>query len=210
MLVTIINFDLIEDTNAVLHNAFKIKDMVTLKFFLDVESSRSSKSILMNYWKYALEIILDLGISFVNPAWIPLESNSRLSTSKLDNLMQTTDGDILEDKTQRLICKILYLTLTRPDIAFSVQTLSQLLQEPKQSNWETTIRVTKYMKREPAFRGPLSSENSSALIVYLIQIGPPIPMPGDQCQASLSSKKTYWFLGNQRSSVWSLVNRSRI
>ncbi|XP_019240780.1 PREDICTED: uncharacterized protein LOC109220765 [Nicotiana attenuata] len=50
----------------------------------------------------------------------------------------------LEDATtyQQLIRKLLYLTITRLDISFAVQSLSQFMQQPKQSHLEAAFRVT--------------------------------------------------------------------
>uniref|UniRef100_A0A3Q7HAS0 Reverse transcriptase Ty1/copia-type domain-containing protein n=1 Tax=Solanum lycopersicum TaxID=4081 RepID=A0A3Q7HAS0_SOLLC len=118
--------------------------------------------------KYALEIISELGIGAVKPAWTPLEVNAKLTTLEFDSLVQREDDNMLEDKTkyQRLIGKMLYLTLTRPDISYAVQTLSQFLQQPKQSHWDAAVRVMKYIKREPALGILLSNKVSNLLTVF--------------------------------------------
>ncbi|XP_019226411.1 PREDICTED: uncharacterized protein LOC109207865 [Nicotiana attenuata] len=56
--------------------------------------------------------------------------------------------ELLPDPTvyQRLMRKRLYLTMTRPDLAFSVQMLSQFLQQRKRSHMEVVMRVVKYVK----------------------------------------------------------------
>lgn len=67
MLVTRSNMVLIEQTKASLHEAFKIKDIAELEFFLGMEFSRSQKGILINQRKYALEIISHLGLGSAKP-----------------------------------------------------------------------------------------------------------------------------------------------
>lgn len=81
-----------------------------------------------------------------------MEVNIKLTTQGLDELLQKTDDDMLEDKTkyQRLIGKLLYLTLTRHDIAYDVHRLSQFLQQPKISHLDEAVRIMKYIKRELA------------------------------------------------------------
>ncbi|XP_055829494.1 uncharacterized mitochondrial protein AtMg00810-like [Solanum dulcamara] len=43
---------------------------------------------------------------------------------------------------QRLIGRLLYLTITRPDIAIAVHNLSQLMHAPKLSHMEAALRVS--------------------------------------------------------------------
>lgn len=56
--------------------------------------------------------------------------------------------------------------MTRPNIAYSVQTLSQFLQQPIQSHWEAAVRVMRYIKREPVLGILLGSNKSNKLSVY--------------------------------------------
>lgn len=57
MLVAGSDLRLIDQTKEEPHAKFKIKYLGTLRYFLGIEFSRSSKGILMNRRKYALEII---------------------------------------------------------------------------------------------------------------------------------------------------------
>ncbi|XP_044510058.1 secreted RxLR effector protein 161-like [Mangifera indica] len=62
-----------------------------------------------------------------------------------------TKGESLADpgRYRRLVGKLNYLTITRPDISFVVSVVSQFLQSPCDSNWDAVIRILRYIKRTP-------------------------------------------------------------
>ena len=62
------------------------------------------------------------------------------------------EGDLLSCSTsyRRLVGRLLYLTITRPDFAFLVQILSQFMDKPRQPHLDAAHRVLRYMKNSPA------------------------------------------------------------
>uniref|UniRef100_A0A3Q7HMW4 Reverse transcriptase Ty1/copia-type domain-containing protein n=1 Tax=Solanum lycopersicum TaxID=4081 RepID=A0A3Q7HMW4_SOLLC len=91
------------------------------------------------------------GLSGAKTVSTPLEFNQKLTSVGFDQHTGGSDNAELEDITayQRLIDKLLYLTITRPDICISVQVLSQFMQHPKVSHWEAALRVVRYIKKSP-------------------------------------------------------------
>ncbi|XP_059281117.1 secreted RxLR effector protein 161-like [Lycium ferocissimum] len=67
---------------------------------------------------------------------------------------------------QRLVGRLLYLTMTRPDLAFAVQVLSQYMHTPKQSHWEAALRVVKYIKEAPGLGLLMPSGTTNELVAY--------------------------------------------
>jgi hypothetical protein len=53
------------------------------------------------------------------------------------------EGELFEDPSRyrRLVGKLNYLTITRPDISYAVGVVSQFLQAPRVSNWEVVTRI---------------------------------------------------------------------
>ena len=47
---------------------------------------------------------------------------------------------------RRLVGKLNYLTITRPDISFPMRVVSQFLQSPCDSHWDAAIRILRYVK----------------------------------------------------------------
>ncbi|XP_049373342.1 uncharacterized mitochondrial protein AtMg00810-like [Solanum verrucosum] len=120
-----------------------MKDLGNLKYFLGIEIMRSKIGILLNQRKYALELISNIGLSGAKLVSTPLEANVKLTTVEYDELTGTTNDSLYKDVTayQRIIGRLLYLTITRPDISFAVQVFSQFMQRPKISHWEAALRL---------------------------------------------------------------------
>ncbi|KAJ9567036.1 hypothetical protein OSB04_003002 [Centaurea solstitialis] len=58
------------------------------------------------------------------------------------------DGDPMKDPGcyRRLVGKLNYLTVTRPDISFTVNVLSQFMVAPYTGHWDVALRVLRYLK----------------------------------------------------------------
>uniref|UniRef100_A0A3Q7J9Y0 Reverse transcriptase Ty1/copia-type domain-containing protein n=1 Tax=Solanum lycopersicum TaxID=4081 RepID=A0A3Q7J9Y0_SOLLC len=82
------------------------------------------------------------------------------STTSLAPLTQDVTG------YQRLVGRLLYITITRPDISFTVQVLSQFMQQPKRSHWEAAMRLVRYIKSNPGQGILLSSKKSLELEAF--------------------------------------------
>uniref|UniRef100_A0A2N9F095 Reverse transcriptase Ty1/copia-type domain-containing protein n=1 Tax=Fagus sylvatica TaxID=28930 RepID=A0A2N9F095_FAGSY len=109
----------IETFKHALSTNFKTKDLGPLKYFLGLEVARSPKGIFLNQRKYALDILNDSGQLGARTASFPMEQNLKLTNQ---------DGALLSDPStyRRLVGRLIYLTITRPDIVFAVNILSQL------------------------------------------------------------------------------------
>ncbi|PHT97496.1 hypothetical protein BC332_33577 [Capsicum chinense] len=100
-------------------------------------------------------------------------SGSSSSPRKKKNLLiiiseETATDPLLEDKGyyQRTICRLLYLTMTMPDIAYVIQNLSQHMLTPRQSHLDAAIRVMKYIKGTVGLGLFMPAGHHRTLIVY--------------------------------------------
>lgn len=63
-----------------------------------------------------------------------------------------------QNRYQHLIGKLIYLSHTRPDIAYAVGVLSQFMHKPQNDHMEAALRVVRYLKGTPG-RGVLFQKN---------------------------------------------------
>ncbi|KAK9683474.1 hypothetical protein RND81_10G143600 [Saponaria officinalis] len=69
-------------------------------------------------------------------AYTPIPSRHNLAKAK---------GPVLKDvmKYRRLVGRLVYLTITRPDLVYAVHVLSQFVNEPKVEHWDAALRVVR-------------------------------------------------------------------
>ncbi|XP_021897495.1 uncharacterized protein LOC110814369 [Carica papaya] len=132
----------VEELKGTLKQKLKMKDLGTFRYFLGLEIARNDTGITLCQRKYALDLLTETGYLGCKPSSIPMDPNIK---------MFKDDGELLSDITsyRRLIGKLLYLTISRPDICYSVNRLSQFLATPRTSHLQAALRILQYIKRTP-------------------------------------------------------------
>lgn len=77
-------------------------------------------------------------------------------------------GQLLEDPStyRRLIGRLIYLTITRPEITYAVNMLSQFMHSPRQPHMDAATRVLRYLKSCPGKGIIMPSENNLQLSAF--------------------------------------------
>ncbi|KAL0375663.1 UNVERIFIED_CONTAM: Retrovirus-related Pol polyprotein from transposon RE2 [Sesamum calycinum] len=113
ILITGSDIDRIEEAKTCLQKHFVTKDLGRPRYFLGIEIAHSKHGVSLSQRKYACDLLQEAGLLGTKPVDTPMDSNPDFWND---------DGNYLEDKTKyrRLVGKLIYLTVTRPDISFAV------------------------------------------------------------------------------------------
>uniref|UniRef100_A0A2N9H011 Reverse transcriptase Ty1/copia-type domain-containing protein n=1 Tax=Fagus sylvatica TaxID=28930 RepID=A0A2N9H011_FAGSY len=146
----------IDDLLLSLTHDFAIKDLGPLNFFLGVEVLSTPHGILLSQQRYIMDLLIRTKMNEAKPITTPMASITSLSAF---------DGELFPDHTfyKSTMGALQYLGLTRPDIAFPVNKLSQFMQKPTLLHWQSVKRLLRYLKQTIHF-GLHISRSSAPLI----------------------------------------------
>ena len=128
----------ISSLKSFLHDLFHIKDLDMLRYFLGVKVMRSKHGIFLSQRKYVLNLLSEIGKLEAKPCSSPMAPGVHL----------TREGELFEDpkRYKRLVEKLNYLTVTRPDIAHSISVVSKYMASPTANNWAAVEHILCYLK----------------------------------------------------------------
>ena len=109
-----------------------------LKYFLGVEVMRSKRGIFLSQMKYVLDLLFEIGKLAAKSCQSPMAQSLHL----------TKEGELFEDpeRYRRLVGKLNYLTVIRPDIAYFVSVVSQYMSSPIVDHWAAVEQILCYLK----------------------------------------------------------------
>lgn len=192
---------LISSFIAELQKSFALKDLGNLHFFLGIEVSHTAHGLHLTQTKYLKDILSRAKMQASTPCPSPMAPNTSLSRF---------DGDPFPDPHlyRSIVGALQYATLTRLDISYAVNKVSQFMHSPSTVHWGAVKRILRYLNgtlshglvlkpvstfvlnaySDADWAGSLDDRKStSGFCVYL---GPNILSWGSKKQATVSRSST--------------------
>ncbi|CAL1405238.1 unnamed protein product [Linum trigynum] len=158
------DMEFIQHVKDALHRQFGIKNLGPLKYFLGIEVARSRAGIALCQRKYTLDLLQDSGLSAGRPSLFPIEQQHQLTRPPDDDSTRVSAEDAAAYR--RLIGRLQYLTVTRPDIVYAVNILSRYVHAPTLEHVAAADRVLRYLKSAPGQGILLPSTGDLRLTAY--------------------------------------------
>ncbi|XXG68216.1 hypothetical protein AAC387_Pa06g1354 [Persea americana] len=122
----------------ILAQRFSIKDLGFLTYFLGVEVVPNKHGLLLSQRQYIMDLLTQTQMQDAKPVLTPIPTSPTL---------MLTSGSSLSDATEyrQVVGSLQYLLITRPDIAFAVNKLSQYMHCPTTEHWSFVKRLLRYL-----------------------------------------------------------------
>ena len=129
----------ISSLKSFLHSQFHTKGLGMLRYFLGIEVMRSKHGIFLSQKKYVFDLLSEIGKLGVKPCSSPMAPGVHF----------TREGETFKDpeRYRRLVGKLNYLAITRPDIVQSINVVSQYMSAPTIDHWVAVEHILCYLKR---------------------------------------------------------------
>lgn len=134
------SFTLISEFIRKLNATFVLKELGTLDYFLGVEVKHlANGSLLLTQCKYIRDLLAKAYMSEAKGISSPMVSSCKLSRFGTDivadpHLYRSTVGALQ------------FATLTRPEIAYSVNKVCQFMANPLESHWQAVKGILRYLR----------------------------------------------------------------
>jgi hypothetical protein len=117
---------------------FEMSMVGELNYFLGLQVKQISEGIFISQSKYARDLVKHFGLDGKSHARTPMSTSVKISSDLVGKPVDPT-------LYRSMIGSLLYLTTSRPDIAFSVGVCAHFQANPKESHLTAVKRIIKYV-----------------------------------------------------------------
>jgi hypothetical protein len=136
-------------TTGLLHSLrqdFALKDLGDLHYFLGMKVNKVACGLVLTQDKYASDLLKKVNMFSCKAVSTPLSISEKLSAFE-----GTWLGPVDAARYKSIVGVLQYLTLTRPDITFSVNKVCQFLHVPTDVHCAAVKRILRYLRGDTRF-----------------------------------------------------------
>ncbi|XP_041003944.1 uncharacterized mitochondrial protein AtMg00810-like [Juglans microcarpa x Juglans regia] len=115
-----------------------MKDLSSLHYFHSIQISPATDDLTLSQTKYAIDILERDKMHDCKPMGTPMMPKAKGLTSQTPFSNPAHYCSIVD--------ALQYLTLTRPDLSYSVNFVSQFMRSPTEANYKMVKRILRYLK----------------------------------------------------------------
>lgn len=106
-----------------MHHTFALKDLGELNYFLGIDVNKTSNGLHISQAKYIADILVKHKMAYSSLVSTPMSTGHSLTKNSKAVISNAS-------QYRSIVGALQYVTLTRPEIAFSINKLSQFLASP--------------------------------------------------------------------------------
>jgi hypothetical protein len=142
-----------------MESEFQMSMMGELTFFLVIQVKQMKQGTFVHQAKYTKDLIKKFNMAELKPMSTPMSSTASLGPDD--------DGEAVDQREYRsMIGSLLYLTMTRSDIQFTVGLCERFQASPRSSHRTVVQRIFRYLKHIPEFGIWYSASSSLDLVGF--------------------------------------------
>ena len=138
---------------------FEMSMVGELTFFLGLQVKQKKEDIFISREKYARKIVKKFGLDSKKYASTPMSSSTKLN-------VDSSGVEVSPTLYRSIIGSLLYLTASRPDIAFSVGVCVKYQAAPKESHLTAVKQIIRYINGTPDYGLWYSKDSNACLAGY--------------------------------------------
>jgi hypothetical protein len=138
---------------------FEMSMMGELQFFLGLQIKQAKGGTFVHQAKYTKDILKKFKMGDSKPLSTPMSTTTALDADE--------DGELVDQKEYRsMIGSLLYLTVTRPDIQFSMCLCARFQASPRTSHRQAVKQIFRYLQYTPELGLWYSASSSLSLLGF--------------------------------------------
>ena len=130
-----------------------------ITFFMGLQDKQKKEGIFISQEKYARNIVKKFGLDSKKHASTPMSSSIKLN-------VDFSGVEVSPTLYRSIIGSLLYLTASRPDIAFSMGVCARYQAAPKESRLIAVKRIIQYINGTPNYGLWYSKDSYACLVGY--------------------------------------------